>query len=326
MLEAIAERVPLEQGGDGKSGSRVERVRLADGRRFVIKHVSPEGDWIMRGTHDRGRIATLARSGLLLRASGVVEHAVVAVEPEGDGWAVVMRDLGAALVRDGERLSRARSRQVLAAAAALHDAFRGMPPLELCSLADRYTFLSPATAVREGGGRDSVPALLLRGWERFAALAPADVAAAVEAVHRRPERLAGALARRPMTLIHGDLKLGNLGFIQTGPEDRVVMLDWGSQTGWAPPAVEWAWYLAINASRIDATREQVLDDARAASGRHHDEVALRLALLGALAQLGWDKALQATEDPDPTRRAWEADDLAWWCRQARLALDTWSPL
>jgi hypothetical protein len=58
---------------------------------------------------------------------------------------------------------------------------------------------------------------------------------------------------------------------------------------------------------------------------------LRLALFGGLVQLGWDKALQATEDPDPERRAWEADDLAWWCRQARqarqarLALDTWSP-
>ena len=33
MLEAIAERVPLEQGGDGKSGSRVERVRLAESSR-----------------------------------------------------------------------------------------------------------------------------------------------------------------------------------------------------------------------------------------------------------------------------------------------------
>jgi aminoglycoside phosphotransferase (APT) family kinase protein len=148
------------------------------------------------------------------------------------------------------------------------------------------------------------------------------VVAAVEALHRWPERLAEALARRPMTLVHGDLKLGNLGFL----DDRVVMLDWGAQTGWAPPAVEWAWYLAINASRIDATRDQVLDDARAAGGAHHDEAALRLALLGAVAQLGWDKALQASDDPDPRRRAAEADDLAWWCLQARLTLATWSPL
>ena len=322
MLDSIAERVPLATGADGKSGSRVERVTLADGRHFIVKHVSLAWDWIMRALHDTERIATLVRSGLLERVPVAIEHAVVAVEPEGDGWAVIMRDVSATLVRNGERLSRARSRQVLAAAAALHHAFREEPPLELCPLADRYTFLSPATAARERGSGDQVPRLIDRGWERFAELAPADVAEAVSAVQRRPERLAGALALHPMTLIHGDLKLGNLGFFQ----DRVVMLDWGTQTGWAPPAVEWAWYLAINASRIDATREQVLDDARAVAGDHHDEAALRLALLGGLVQLGWDKALQATEDPDPERRAWETDDLAWWFRQARLALDAWSTL
>jgi hypothetical protein len=321
VLETIAERVPLGAGGDGKSGSRIERVTLADGRCFVVKHASPAWDWIMRALHDHGRIATLASSGLLERVPGSIEHAVVAVEPEGDGWAVVMRDVSATLVGDGERLSRARSRQVLAAAAGLHQAFRQEQPLELCSLADRYTFLSPATAARERGGGDQVPRLIGQGWERFAELAPADVAEAVGAVQRRPQLLADALARHPMTLIHGDLKLGNLGFLP----DRVVMLDWGTQTGWAPAAVEWAWYLAINASRIDATREQLLDDARAVAGEHHDEAALRLALLGGLVQLGWDKALQATEDPDPERRAWESDDLAWWFRQARLALEAWSP-
>ena len=88
---------------------------------------------------------------------------MVAVEPEDDGWAVVMRDVTATLVPDGERLSRARSRQVLAAAAALHQAFRDQPPLELCPLADRYSFLSPATAARERGGPDVASALIGRG-------------------------------------------------------------------------------------------------------------------------------------------------------------------
>jgi aminoglycoside phosphotransferase (APT) family kinase protein len=136
----------------------------------------------------------------------------------------------------------------------------------------------------------------------------------------RPEPLVAALARHRSTLIHGDLKLGNLGFAG----DRVVMLDWGTQTGWAPPAVEVAWYLAVNWSRIDASREQVLDDFRAAEGDRHDTDALRLALLGGLVQLGWDKALHASGHPDPAVRAREAADLAWWCDRARDALAVWS--
>jgi Phosphotransferase enzyme family len=321
VLGSVVHRERLA-GGDGKSGSLLERVVLGDGTRLILKHVSPSWDWIMRATEDRGRIAELAGSGVFDRVPVAIEHAVIEVRPEGGGWVVVMRDVAASLVRDDQRVSRARSRLILAAAAELHAAFAGEPPLALCSLADRYRFLSPGTAAAERGGPDPVPALIGKGWDRFNELAPREIAGAVAASHREPEQLEAALGAYPSTLIHGDLKLGNLGFLP----GRVVMLDWGTQTGWAPPAVEWAWYLAINASRIDATREQLLEDAAAASGPGHDPEALQLALLGGLVQLGWDKALQAVEDPDPARRAWEADDLRWWIDQARLALETWSPL
>lgn len=186
----------------------------------------------------------------------------------------------------------------------------------LCTLADRYAFLSPTTARREQG---PLTALILRGWERFAELVPADVGEAVLGLAGRPEPLAAALAGFPHTLIHGDLKLGNLGLAP----GRVVLVDWGTQTGWAPPAVELAWYLAINASRIDAGKDELLDDARAVAGARHDEGALRLALLGGLVQLGWDKALQASEHPDAAVRAREADDLAWWVGRSRAALEAW---
>ena len=147
------------------------------------------------------------------------------------------------------------------------------------------------------------------------------VAEPVLAILERPEPFAAALSAYPSTLIQGDLKLGNLGILG----GRVVMLDWGTQTGWAPPAVEAALHLAINWSRIDATREQVLDDFRAAEGKRHHEDALRLALLGGLVQLGWDKALHASGHPDPAVRAREAADLAWWTDRAREALGGWSP-
>ena len=320
LLVDVVRREPLA-AADGRSGSLLERVVLAGGEALVVKHVRDGGDWIMRASHDHGRAAELWSSGVLARVPEVIDHAVLGAEQVEDGWVVIMRDMSAALVPEDARITRADSRRVLEAAAALHAAFAGGPPLELCPLADRYAFLSPATARREAGGADEVPALIGRGWERFAEVVPADVAEPVLAVLERPEVLATALSGFGSTLVQGDLKLGNLGFTA----DRVVMLDWGTQTGWAPPAVEVAWYLAINWSRIDATREQVLEDFRAAEGERHDEDALRLALLGGLVQLGWDKALHASGHPDPAIRAREAADLAWWTERARDALAVWSP-
>ena len=320
LLAGVVSREPLAVA-DGRSGSLLERVTLAGGGTLVVKHVRDGGDWIMRASHDHGRAAELWSSGVLARVPEVIDHAVLGAEQVTGGWVVIMRDVSAALVPDHARISRADSRRVLEAAAALHAAFAGGPPLALCPLADRYAFLSPATARREAGGADEVPGLIGRGWERFAEVAPADVAGPVLAVAERPEPFAAALSAFGSTLIQGDLKLGNLGFTA----DRVVMLDWGTQTGWAPPAVEAAWYLAVNWSRIDASREQVLDDFRAAEGERHDEDALRLALLGGLVQLGWDKALHASGHPDPAIRAREAADLAWWADRARDALEVWSP-
>jgi hypothetical protein len=334
LLAGAQARTPLVVT-DGRSGSALERVTLADGRVVVVKRVAPAWDWIMRGTNDHGRIAELWSSGLLARVPAVLDHGVLAVEPDGDAWLVVMRDLTAEFLPEETRLSRAQSRRILGAAAALHAAFWGAPHQpELCSLADRYTLLSPANATRERARGNQFAVTILRGWERFAERVAADVADAVLALAERPERLAAALARHPATLIHGDLKLGNIGLAGKGGGSgrrrdtdrlnnpgRVVLVDWGTQTGWAPPAVEWAWYLAINRSRIDASHEQVLDDARAAAGAHHDEAALDLGLLGGLLQLGWDKALHATEHPDPAIRAREADDLAWWVARSRAGLE-----
>jgi aminoglycoside phosphotransferase (APT) family kinase protein len=149
---------------------------------------------------------------------------------------------------------------------------------------------------------------------------PKDVAAAVDRVHERPASLAERLGRHCCTLVHGDLKLANMGF--TG--DRVVILDWGSLTSWAPAEVDYAWFVAVNGASIDATHDELLADARRAMGAHHDARAMRLALLGALAQLGWDKALGATDPANEAVRRREREGLEWWVARARDAFEVWS--
>jgi hypothetical protein len=47
---------------------------------------------------------------------------------------------------------------------------------------------------------------------------------------------------------------------------------------------------------------------------------MQLALLAALVWLGWNKALDAAEHPDPAKRRQETEDLAWWVDRGRATL------
>ena len=51
ILDDAIERVPIG-GHDGRSGASVERIRLGDGRRLVVKRMHPSTDLTMRLTGD----------------------------------------------------------------------------------------------------------------------------------------------------------------------------------------------------------------------------------------------------------------------------------
>ena len=63
LLVGVVSREPLA-AADGRSGSLLERVVLADDRALVVKHVLDGGDWIMRATADHGRAAELWSAGV----------------------------------------------------------------------------------------------------------------------------------------------------------------------------------------------------------------------------------------------------------------------
>ena len=316
-LATAVSRHPLQ--GGGKSGATLERVTLADGTELVLKHVDPRRDWIMQATHDHGRVVGLWDAGVFERMPPPIDTAIVGVAPTPEGCTVVMRDVTASLLPDGARVTRLQSRRLLAATATLHRAFTRRPVDDLCSLTDLLGFLSP-TATAPHRSEQEEPRLVERGWERFPDVVAGDVADAVLRVLESPGSLADALGRFDAALLHGDLKLANLGLAA----GRVVVLDWGPQTSWGPPAVDYAWYVAVNGAAVAASLDELVDDAREAAGPAHDEGALRLALLGALVQLGWEKALGATADDGRVRQR-ELAGLEWWTARARDALEHWQP-
>jgi hypothetical protein len=311
-LGEIDRREPLTHAG--QSGTGLERLVMADGRRLVVKRVTGE-DWVSRSTHDGGREVGLWEQGVLARMPPEIDSAVLDAGRDGrTGW-LLMRDVSGELLSPARRLSREESARILTAAAALHRRFAGESISGLCSLEDRITLTAPATVAGEASEVDYLPKMLVVGWEVFNDAVPDDVAAAVLAAMERPQPLATLLGGCAATLLHNDLRGANLGLVP----GRTVVIDWGL-AGSGPPELDFAWYLFVNGWRIEATREQLIDDFKRAEGDLHDPRALELSWI---AQICWHGPLlahelvEASEDKRERARA----ELAWWVERVRAALE-----
>jgi hypothetical protein len=313
-LDAAVERVAI--GDVGKSGAVVERLLMPDGGQLVVKRVSSSGDLFMRlmgfSTYPE---LNLWRTGVLDALPAPAGHAVVDGWVDGDDTVLVMRDLGDTVLSWDDRLSRAECRRLLAAVVGVHREFLESAPDGLTPLARLVSMFAPQR-VAPFSADDALAQLCLRGWDLFGELVPGEIAHAVLALLEDPTPLVLALESRPTTLVHGDLATVNVAL----EAKQVTLLDW-AMPACAPGAVDVARFLAGCASVVDASREDVLADYRELAGAAYDEKAMRLALLSGLVWLGWNKALDSAEHPDPAKREQEEADLAWWVNQARTTLD-----
>ena len=317
-----------------KSGSQVYRVATNNGAgpTFFLKRVSLAWDWLMRATEDtRCRSVTLWERGVFDRMPPEIEHATVACARDGEGWAILMRDVHTALVPFA-RFSVAENERFLDAMAALHATFfeaRDLsdPALGLCSVRHAYTMFSPATGYREAGGGDEIPQRILEGWEVALAMVDADVAYILRRLLDDPTPLCAALARYPHTLIHGDWRHANQGLL-VGPRTRTVLLDW-QLAAWAPPAVEMGRYLGANSSLLPLPKDVIIVMYRhklaQRLGRRFDmrwwRPQIELGLLGGFLQDGWAIALKATtwRVGADARDRWR-QDLQWGSAKVRLGV------
>ena len=84
----------------------------------------------------------------------------------------------------------------------------GLVPLD-----SRWTWFNHASLAVEAelGWPDPVPKIAFDGWQRFAQRAPKDVFETIDSLRRDPAPLVAAVRETPLTFVHGDWKLGNLG-------------------------------------------------------------------------------------------------------------------
>jgi hypothetical protein len=303
----------------GNSGAALLRAHGDDGTTFVLKRVSAAGaDWLARATRDTGRTAQLYLAGAFDRMPPAIGHGIVDVEHSPDGAWIAMRDIKDVLLPAETRLSREDSARILDGAAQLHRAFRDRVPPGAAALKDRIGMSGPAVADAERLHPDLLPKQFEQGWDAFAELVPADVSEAVLDLTRRPDVLADSLARAygGETLIHGDLRGDNLGF----DGHRLVLIDWDLASA-GTPTVEFAWYLAHSARRIDAGHDEIEADHRSAQGDELPETEVELGMLSGLVQYGWRIAHSVRVHPDPAESAWGRRELDWWVPRTRAALE-----
>jgi hypothetical protein len=307
LVAGASSRTPV-QFDDSKSGARFERVVL-DGEHYLLKHIDPRDDWIMRQTGDIGCIPVRVwESGVLDLLPPSIDHATVGAAREGSRGAVLLRDVGEWLVPPGdEPIAAEHHLRFLDDLAALHAGTWGWhDDVGLLPVANRYSFFGPDALSCEAalGFPAAVPRIATEGWRRLDDASP-ELAAALRPLRVAPWPLFDALAETPSAFLHGDTKLGNVG---TGPDGRTILIDW-SQTGAGPPLAELAHQLALNRARIpvELARDATVEAYRAALERHGIVTApwferqLALCLVGVMLQLGWEKAFDDT-----------GHELTWW--------------
>jgi Phosphotransferase enzyme family len=310
LVAGAGRREPWRHG-DGKSGSSLERLDV-DGRPHVLKVIHPDDDWIARAVGDICCLPVQVwTSGLLDQVPPVIDHTVIGAAGglgrNGWGGALLMRDVSPWLVPEGDtKVPREVHLGFLDHMAALHARFWGFRD-GLLPLSARYLFFSDAMieAERRRGMPAPVPAVAAQGWRRLGAVRHQVVGPLLE-LRRDPSPLVAALDATPQTLVHGDWKMGNLGW---HPEGRTILLDW-ALPGPAPPTVDLAWYLALNVRRLPQSKDDAIVTYRTALERYGVDTTawwsrqVDLALLGQVLIIGWEKVLG------------DDAELRWWLDRA----------
>jgi hypothetical protein len=323
---------------DGWSGATMTRLRSRDGeRRFILKRDSLEQDWIARATAD----------GPILREAWFAAHGPTLPLPirapylgagvDGDAFWILMPDLTENLFDWNATVSVAQLDRVIVAIAALHR----HPWGEMLERGadhwtpwrERLTLICRPSLERTGAAHGAVADRLLPGWDAWDRLANPRARDLVAALAADPGPLLDALATEPRTLLHGDLKLANVGIAADGV---VEMVDWQMVMA-APIAAELGWFLVSNVNALplpagevlerylaalDLTGPRGLDDAEPAT----DVVANRtrqvdLAILIGLLLRGWRKGADADAGVKLASGVTAVEDLTWWCERALEAAD-----
>jgi len=196
-----------------------------------------------------------------------------------------------------------------------------------CPLRERIALICRPSLERPGPAHDAVAERLLPGWDAWDRVAAPPARGIIADLAADPQPLLEALEAQPSTLIHGDLKLANVGIEADG---SIVLVDW-QMVAIAPVAVELGWFLVSNVASLPLPPGEVIaryrsklswaiadaeDDGRWIGGSEMDDDGVHAAILVGLLLRGWRKGLDAEAGITLASGVSAAEDLAWWCERA----------
>jgi len=336
---------PFTSPYGGVSGNTFLSVETADDdgatRAYIVKRTAPSWDIIMRITGDTAcREMLVWRQRLLDRLPDAIGHTVVGCAVDGDGWALLLRDITQQMHAcqrwpdpGWAPLNERELATFLDGLAAMHaefweDAALLDPQLGLCELPWLYASFSPATVEREAGSPHPLLPFLRMGWEQFGQVAAPELVRLARRLQADTSPLIDALRRYPWTLAHGDPNTKNFG-LELAPTPKLLLLDWQLVTR-APPAVDLAFFLALFSPVLPVSNEAVIEQYRqrlaARLGRRFDvswwQPQLDLAMLGHFLRFGGLLVARMTTHKDTVVREHYREVLDWWTGRA-LAGAAW---
>lgn len=314
--------------GIGYSGSTLERVDVETlsglKQSFILKRTNLDTDWISQRTNDTiGREAAILAESSLMKIWEHIHCPYLAFAIEEGQVAMLMNDLSPYLFPDvREPIDVKTEATILNTLAALHAAFWESTELKeinwLMNL-DRYLeILSAGKHATDlfAPPPDQLLAGMTKGWALALDLLPE----AIKFMFLRPaEEILVQWKGLPSTLLHGDAKLSNMALM---PGGHLALFDW-AMAGHGPCSLDLGWYIAVNATRLAGSKEEVMATYRTFLESHlHHPIKERtwtaivdLAIFAGAKMLLWNKALGHHAGTERGKAEWD-----WWIQQLQVVL------
>jgi len=180
-----------------------------------------------------------------------LDHKIIACTRDGDGWGILMHDLGDRFFGGWERSIPSKLVPVfLDRLARLHAAFWNDPRLDdprlgLSDIDKKLKWAAFALTSKENDPLEKIPVWhdLIRvwireGWKILAEQLDRDVYRQLSRLRDDPKPLLDALARYPYSLLHSDYRAENLAYLEP---HQPVAIDWQLATR-SLMTVDLAWF------------------------------------------------------------------------------------